>query len=84
METGRRSDIVLREGFSGTRFLCFPPCQSTYSVESAAARNFLSSSSFLNSGSFLFTSFVGRHFVAVHVPGRNHPHEVSPNREDYK
>jgi len=56
METGRRSDIVLRDGFRWTRFLRFPACQSTYSVESAVAQSFLSSSSFLNSGSFFFIS----------------------------
>jgi len=63
----RRSDMVLRDGFRRTRFLRFPACQSTYSVESAVAQNFLSSSSFLNSGSFFFISLIGRRFVPVHV-----------------
>ena len=76
--------MVLRDGFRRTRFLRFPACQSTYSVESAVAQNFLSSSSFLNSGSFFFISLIGRRFVPVHVSGRNHSYELPPDREDYE
>src|ERR1035441_9877413 len=54
METGRRSDIVLSDGLRCTSFLRFPDDQSRYSVESAVAQNFLSSSSLLNSGSAFF------------------------------
>ena len=50
METGSRREIVFRDGLSWTSFLRFPDGQFTYSVESAVAQNFLSSSSFLNLG----------------------------------
>ena len=50
METGSRREIVFRDGLSWTSFLRFPDGQSTYSVESAVAQNFLSSSSVLNLG----------------------------------
>src|ERR1035438_4474805 len=84
METGSRSDIVFRDGLRRTRLWRFADCQSTSSVESAVAQNFLSSSSLLNSGSFFFTFLIGLRFIPVHVPGRNHPNEFSPDREDYK
>jgi len=84
MKTGSRSDIVFRDGLRRGSLLRSPDCQSTYSAESAVAQNFLSSFSFLNSGSFFFISLVGPHFVPVHVPGRNHSDEPPPDGEHYK
>jgi hypothetical protein len=84
METGSRSDIVFRDGLSWGSFLRVPDGQSTYSVEFAVAQNFLSASSFLNSGIFLFMSLEGLRFVPIHVSGRNHSYELLPDGEDYK
>src|ERR1039458_2803267 len=85
METGRRSDIVLSDGLRCTSFLRFPDDQSRYSVESAVAQNFLSSSSLLNSGSaFLFVFRIGLTFLAVHVADRDRPYQIPSDRERHK
>src|ERR1700730_14978045 len=63
IETGRRSEIVRRDGFRLVSFLRIPARHSTYSVESAFAQNPLSSSSLLKSGIFFFVFGIDGAFV---------------------
>jgi hypothetical protein len=76
--------MVRRDGLRLTSFLRLADGQSTYSVESAVAQNFLSSASLLNSGILFLISLVDHGFIPVPVPGGDYPYEASPEGERYK
>src|ERR1035437_1792031 len=82
MDSGSRSEIVRSDGLRFGKRARSPADQSTRPAESCFAQNARSPASVRNAGIFFFFVLIALPFPPAHVSRRDHPDEVSPDRED--